>query len=90
VSLPSGVSAAGVSQNTQTSGWGNGTRYLLLTPKLDSDTQVTPQGATIPVPKRGEFDANLDKLLKGPPAAHEGCGASNVSFQVASDLGFSL
>jgi hypothetical protein len=30
------------------------------------DSQVTPQGATIPVPKRGEFDANLDKLLQAP------------------------
>jgi hypothetical protein len=37
-------------------------------PEPQPDTQVTPQGATIPVPKRGEFDANLDKLLKAPQA----------------------
>jgi len=30
------------------------------------DTQATPEGYEIPVPKRGEFDANLDKLLKAP------------------------
>jgi hypothetical protein len=30
------------------------------------DTQITPQGEVIPVPTRGEFDANLDKLLKAP------------------------
>ena len=35
-------------------------------PKPKSDTQTTPQGAIIPVPKRREFDANLDKLLKAP------------------------
>jgi len=29
--------------------------------------QKTPEGYEIPVPKRGEFDANLDKLLKAPP-----------------------
>lgn len=34
--------------------------------KRDFDTQVTPKGTTIPVPKREEFDANLDKLLKPP------------------------
>ena len=35
----------------------------------EKPTQVTPQGETIPVPKRGEFDANLEKLLKAsaPP-----------------------
>jgi hypothetical protein len=27
---------------------------------------TTPEGYEIPVPKRGEFDANLDKLLKAP------------------------
>src|SRR5487761_1114218 len=35
-------------------------------PKRDSDTQVTSKGTPIPVPKRGEFDANLEKLLKAP------------------------
>jgi len=35
-------------------------------PQPQPDTQVTPLGETIPVPKRGEFDANLDKLLKAP------------------------
>jgi hypothetical protein len=35
-------------------------------PLTPGDTQVTPQGETIPVPTRGEFDANLDKLLKAP------------------------
>ncbi len=29
--------------------------------------QYTPKGLKIPVPTRGEFDANLDKLLKAPP-----------------------
>jgi hypothetical protein len=29
-------------------------------------SQKTPEGYEIPVPKRGEFDANLDKLLKAP------------------------
>ena len=42
------------------------TRYPLTMAKRDSDTQTTPTGTTIPVPKRGEFDANLDKLLKAP------------------------
>jgi len=28
--------------------------------------QKIPEGYEIPVPKRGEFDANLDKLLKAP------------------------
>ncbi len=30
-------------------------------------TQRTAKGHEIPVPKRGEFDRNLDKLLKAPP-----------------------
>jgi hypothetical protein len=30
------------------------------------EVQKTPEGYEIPVPKRGEFDANLDKLLKAP------------------------
>ena len=30
------------------------------------ETQVTPKEATIPIPTRGEFNANLDKLLKAP------------------------
>jgi hypothetical protein len=35
----------------------------------------TPEGYEIPVPKRGEFDANLDKLLKAPqPPKKAGCG----------------
>jgi hypothetical protein len=34
--------------------------------KPKSDTQVTPEGYEIPVPKRGAFDAHLDKLLKAP------------------------
>jgi hypothetical protein len=29
--------------------------------------QYTPTGLKIPVPTRGEFDRNLDKLLKAPP-----------------------
>lgn len=35
--------------------------------KQEPDEQYTPKGLKIPVPTRGEFDANLDKLLKAPP-----------------------
>ena len=31
--------------------------------------QYTPKGLKIPIPTRGEFDANLDKLLKAPAPA---------------------
>jgi hypothetical protein len=36
-----------------------------MTDKSD-DAQVTPQGETIPIPTRAEFDANLDTLVKAP------------------------
>lgn len=36
-------------------------------PKREADEQYTRRGEKIPVPTRGEFDANLDKLLKAPP-----------------------
>lgn len=32
----------------------------------EQDEQYTPKGERIPVPTRGEFDKNLDKLLKAP------------------------
>ena len=35
--------------------------------KDEPEQQYTPKGLKIPVPTRGEFDANLDKLLKAPP-----------------------
>jgi hypothetical protein len=35
-------------------------------PKEQPMEQYTPKGLKIPVPTRGEFDANLDKLLKAP------------------------
>jgi hypothetical protein len=35
--------------------------------KQEPDEQYTPKGLKIPVPTRGEFDANLDKILKAPP-----------------------
>ena len=34
--------------------------------KQEPDEQFTPRGLKIPVPTRGEFDANLDKVLKAP------------------------
>jgi len=37
--------------------------------KQDATEQYTPKGLKIPIPTRGEFDANLDKLLKAPPPA---------------------
>jgi hypothetical protein len=40
------------------------TRYPLTMPRTPK--QTTPEGYEIPVPKRGEFDANLDELLKAP------------------------
>jgi hypothetical protein len=36
-------------------------------PEQEPDEQYTPKGLKIPVPTRGEFDRNLDKLLKAPP-----------------------
>lgn len=36
-------------------------------PKEPEGEQYTPKGQKIPVPTRGEFDKNLDKLLKAPP-----------------------
>jgi hypothetical protein len=41
-------------------------RYPLLMAKQEPDEQYTPKGLKIPVPTRGEFDANLDKVLKAP------------------------
>jgi hypothetical protein len=39
--------------------------------------QTTPKGAEIPVPKRKDFYANLDKMVKAPvPAKKAGPGAS--------------
>lgn len=35
--------------------------------RQEPDEQYTPKGLKIPVPTRGEFDANLDKMLKAPP-----------------------
>ena len=35
-------------------------------PKDEPETQYTPKGHEIPVPTRGEFAANLDKLVKAP------------------------
>jgi len=36
-------------------------------PKEPATEQYTPKGLKIPIPTRGEFDANLDKVLKAPP-----------------------
>ena len=36
-------------------------------PKDEPEEQYTPKGLKIPIPTRGEFDANLDTLLKAPP-----------------------
>lgn len=33
-------------------------------PKQEASEQYTPRGAKIPIPERGEFRRNLDKLLK--------------------------
>lgn len=38
-------------------------------PKEQPLEQCTPKGLKIPVPTRGEFDANLDKVLKAPAPA---------------------
>jgi hypothetical protein len=35
-------------------------------PKQPATEQYTPKGLKIPIPTRGEFDANLDKLIKAP------------------------
>jgi hypothetical protein len=35
--------------------------------KDEPTEQYTPTGLKIPVPTRGEFDRNLDRLLKAPP-----------------------
>jgi hypothetical protein len=35
-------------------------------PKEPATEQYTPTGLKIPIPTRGEFDANLDKLIKAP------------------------
>jgi hypothetical protein len=43
-------------------------------PKQETDEQYTPKGLKIPVPTRGEFDANLDKILKAPPPAKKVLG----------------
>ncbi len=42
--------------------WG----YPLPMPKESATDQYTPKGLKIPIPTRGEFDANLDKLIKAP------------------------
>jgi hypothetical protein len=34
------------------------------TPKPSEPTERTPQGLTVPIPKRGEFFANLKKVAK--------------------------
>lgn len=36
-------------------------------PKEPETEQYTPRGAKIPIPERGEFRRNLDRLLKAPP-----------------------
>ena len=36
-------------------------------PKEPETEQYTPKGHKIPVPTRGEFDGNLDTLIKAPP-----------------------
>ena len=38
-------------------------------PKTEPDEQYTPRGAKIPIPEKGEFRRNLDKLIKAdqPP-----------------------
>jgi hypothetical protein len=51
---------------------------LVLMPKQKSLAQVTPEGYEIPVPKRGEFDANLDKLLKAPKPPKKVSGRRQV------------
>lgn len=35
-------------------------------PKPDRSKQKTPKGAEIPVPKRKEFYADLDRMVKAP------------------------
>ena len=42
------------------------TRYPLPMPDKEPEMQETPKGTPIPTPTRGEFDANLAKLLKAP------------------------
>jgi hypothetical protein len=36
-------------------------------PKTQPDEQYTPRGAKIPIPEKGEFRRNLDKLIKADP-----------------------
>jgi hypothetical protein len=38
-------------------------------PKQDPDEQYTPRGAKIPIPEKGEFRRNLDKLIKADQPA---------------------
>jgi hypothetical protein len=33
-------------------------------PKTQPEEQYTPRGAKIPIPERGDFRRNLDKLIK--------------------------
>jgi hypothetical protein len=40
--------------------------YALLMAKEPDVEQYTPRGAKIPIPERGEFRRNLDKLMKAP------------------------
>jgi hypothetical protein len=43
------------------------TRYPPFMAKQAPDEQYTPRGAKIPIPERGEFRRNLDKLIKAKP-----------------------
>jgi hypothetical protein len=54
------------------------TRYPLLMPKKEPELQTTPKGTPIPTPTRGEFDANLDKLLKAPKPPKKVVGRRRV------------
>jgi hypothetical protein len=46
--------------------------------------QKTPEGYEIPVPKRGEFDANLDELLKAPKPPKKVAGRRHPSVEKAN------
>jgi hypothetical protein len=37
--------------------------------KTQPDEQYTPRGAKIPIPEKGEFQRNLDKLIKAEQPA---------------------
>jgi hypothetical protein len=38
-------------------------------PKQEPDEQYTPRGAKIPIPEKGEFRRNLDKLIQADQPA---------------------